>query len=183
MDIPILETRDDFVLYTDVDVIFLKHPELKEPVDILGVVPEERDGAIMFNNGVMVMNVPALRADHASFVAAIRARVLNDFKYPAHDQASYNRRYRKRFTEMPRSLNWRPYWGRNADAAIVHFHGPKADQARALERGEAGDIHPPLQALWQSDPEGYRYYCEIYEDLERGEIGQSSGRLSETTPR
>ena len=29
------------------------------------------------------------------------------------------------FDLLPDELNWKPYWGLNSNAEIVHFHGPK----------------------------------------------------------
>jgi hypothetical protein len=30
-------------------------------------------------------------------------------------------------------LNWKPYWGENAQAKIIHFHGPKPFQRDYLD--------------------------------------------------
>lgn len=168
VDIPIIENRDHHVLYTDIDVLFMNHPTLKDLPDLLGVVPEDRNGASMFNNGVMVMNIHALRADHGAFVEAIRKRMLSDFSYPAHDQTSYNRFYRGRYSEIPREYNWRPYWGKNNGASIIHFHGPKPEQAEELDAGRAGNIPQPLIDLWKLDPLAYRYYSDMYHRMLEG---------------
>lgn len=165
VDIPVIEDKEEFVLYTDIDVMFLRHPTLETSLDLLGVVSEERDGASFFNNGVMIMNVPRLKECHTAFTNAIRKRLLNDFKYPAHDQASYNRFFRGKTNEIARELNWRPYWGKNEDAEIVHFHGPKPEQVELLVRGEPQDIGENLIALWERDRVGYKYFTNLYEEI------------------
>lgn len=161
VDIPIIEDKYEHILYTDIDVLFMKHPVPDNLPDLLGVVTEERNGGEMFNNGVMVMNIPALREDHKAFVSAIRKRMLNNFTYPAHDQASYNRFYRRRHSEIDRGFNWRPYWGKNDQASIIHFHGPKPDQAEDLERGRGKKISQVLIDLWRQNPEAYKFYGSV----------------------
>ena len=31
-------------------------------------------------------------------------------------------------TMLPPRFNWKPYWGMDKDAVIVHFHGPKPER-------------------------------------------------------
>ena len=44
------------------------------------------------------------------------------------DQGAYNEFYSGKFVVHRWPLfNWKPYWGFNARAKLVHFHGPKPD--------------------------------------------------------
>ena len=48
------------------------------------------------------------------------------------DEAAYRWFYRESngplWDRLRPELNWKPYWGENAQARIVHFHGPKPFQ-------------------------------------------------------
>ncbi len=162
VDIPLIESEDDFVLYTDTDVIFLNHPKVSMLPTILGAVPEFREGKMFFNNGVMVMNVQALKSDHPIFVNNIRERLRNNFTYPAHDQASFNRRYRDKITEIPREFNWRPYWGIGSEVSIVHFHGPKPEEFLDYESDKIEKISETYLNMIKSDVPSYKYYSDLY---------------------
>ncbi|MBJ3763921.1 hypothetical protein ILP92_14305 [Maribius pontilimi] len=65
------------------------------------------------------------------------------------------------YSDLPLENNWKPYWGTDPDARIIHFHGPKAQDIRVFQRG--GDI--PSQAhlveLWQRDPDAYETYAKL----------------------
>jgi hypothetical protein len=173
VDLPLIEREEAFVLYTDIDVMFLGPPKLEARPRLLAAAPEfDRNRLDYFSSGVMVMNLPALRECHSSFVAAIRARLAGDFRYPAHDQESFNRffgpspmnRLRGRvFDPLDPVNNWKPFWGIEPDARIVHFHGPKSATIRAFERCGPIPGHEWLVALWQRDPAAYAHYATLWE--------------------
>jgi len=99
------------------------------------VAPENdpQDWAAM-NTGVMVMNVDALLADLPAFQETIRAQLAVSAQ-SSFDQHAYREHYRGRWERLPVELNWKPYWGRNEAAQIVHFHGPKPFQKYAIAAG------------------------------------------------
>ena len=85
------------------------------------------------NAGVMLINVPWMRRTYDEFVAwafsdANAARGLHFGPYGPGDQGAYNEFYSGKFVVHRWPLfNWKPYWGFNARAKLVHFHGPKPD--------------------------------------------------------
>ena len=88
VDLPLLFKRDDFLLYTDCDIIFLRDPQLEmvRP-EYFSCAPERvRGDRVHFNSGVMVMNLKALAANHAVFCEYIRQ---NYAKLVAFDQGAY----------------------------------------------------------------------------------------------
>lgn len=133
-----IETRDEFVLYTDVDVIFLKS------IDLSGLKPKyfacapetDKDNWSHFNSGVMVMNIPGLRADYPRLRAEIERRFGNPENGPFNDQPVYNKLYAGMWDRLDPKYNWKPYWDDNPDAAIFHFHGPKFDAIRLIIDGK-----------------------------------------------
>jgi len=108
------------------------------------VAPENNpaDWAEM-NTGVMVMNVAALGADLPAFRETIRAQLAASAR-SSFDQHAYRQHYRGRWDQLPAVMNWKPYWGPNAAAQIVHFHGPKPFQKYAIA---AGTVPPGIASL------------------------------------
>jgi hypothetical protein len=164
VDIPLIETREDFVLYTDVDVMFLAQPELAPKPALLAAAPEfDRSNLTYFSSGVMVLNIEGMQRVHAEFMAAIRARLHGAFKYPAHDQESFNRFFRGRNDRLPPECNWKPFWGVNEAARIVHFHGPKPAHARQIARGDGAGFMQIYRDLWAKAPEAYEHYARLFD--------------------
>lgn len=122
---------DQFVLYTDCDVMFAGDPEpaLRALRPKFFAVAPEHDRAdwVRFNSGVMLMNVPALAAELPAIWETVRAHLPETIR-PPYDQAALQRHFAGRIDRLPLELNWKPYWGENAAAAVVHFHGPKPAQ-------------------------------------------------------
>ncbi|MGH1426226.1 MAG: hypothetical protein ACRBBU_15990 [Pseudooceanicola sp.] len=173
VDLPLIEEEDDFVLYTDTDVMFEAHPNPAAMPRQLAAAPEfDQNNTRYFSSGVMVLNTNRMRELHDPFVAAIRKRLTGQFRYPAHDQESFNRffrasplnKLRKRdFDRLDPVFNWKPYWGRSADAAIIHFHGPKPPNIRMFEKGSWAPHQEHYVNLWRQQPEAYEHYCSKWE--------------------
>lgn len=147
---------DAYVLYTDVDVMFLR--DVASPLAAMhprffAVAPESdpSDYHVM-NSGVMLMHLPALREQDPAFRTFTRRR-LERLVDQAWDQGAYVRYYGRtgmphrafraiqrlvppRWDRLPPEFNWKPHWGPNPDACIVHFHGPKPPQAASLRSSD-----------------------------------------------
>jgi hypothetical protein len=163
LDLPDIETEDDFILYTDIDVVFRSLPPTLPAPALLSAGPaEERDERVRFNSGVMVLNLPALRTVWPEFMGQVRDRLLGDFRYPAHDQVSFNRFFAGRHDWIADEMNWRPYWGHNPSAHLLHYHGPKPRQIRRFMRGQGLDAKRYVD-IWQRDPEAYATYVDLFE--------------------
>ena len=146
IDIPILGFIDDYVLYTDTDVMFLTNPSMPmKPFHYLNG-PEtqiedcrrvEGDKSVLYGNaGVMLYNIENMRSTHAKFVNWIFStenmkKGFHHGIYGPADQGAYNEFYASSFTCIPRPLfNWKAYWPGNDEVQIVHFHGPKPNDYR-----------------------------------------------------
>ena len=127
LEIPFL-FDDEIVLYTDLDVMFRKGIDAMPPLPTVkywGMVHEIRRGG-MFNSGVSIMNLPNLRATADVFDTWVRRMILaGHLPKRCWDQGLINSFYKDNITTIPDEWNWRPYWGPNPDAAILHYHGPK----------------------------------------------------------
>ena len=153
---------DAFVLYTDCDVMFtsaFSRELLEQRPRFLAVAPESKinDWENM-NSGVMVMNVDALIEDFGRFHTTVLRQIANS-DWASFDQRAYRAHYRNRWDRLPPELNWKPYWGANSRAEIVHFHGPKPFQKYTLASGRAPEN---LRALANA---GFYHYAALFDQL------------------
>jgi hypothetical protein len=158
IDIPLIEQDDEFVLYTDCDVMFLKDPDLEgmRPT-YFSVAPEfTRGNYENMNTGVMFINVPNMRLIHEEFVCSVRKSRISD--HAAYDQDFLRAYFKGKYDKLPETLNWKPYWGKNDTTEIVHFHGPKPPHIKALLDNTGTSVPHSLMELYQKEP---NYYEEI----------------------
>jgi len=164
-DIASLEADDDFVLYTDIDVIFLKPlPELLETPKYIACAPEhQRSDYSYFNSGVIIMNIPALRARRENLIQVVEQRLpVTD---PWDDQSALNDLFKDEWLKLAPIWNWKPYWGANDDALIVHFHGPKPAHALRMQLGQLDPIGSDFRKIYERNPAGYTHYLEIFQTI------------------
>ena len=154
--------KDEYVAYTDCDVMFtasFSETLAAQRPRYLSVAPEFKiDDWENMNSGVMVMNVEALREDWSNFQATVLAQIAHS-DWTSFDQRAYRAHYRDRWERLPPELNWKPYWGQEARAEIIHFHGPKPFQKYTLASGRAPE---KLRALATA---GFYHYAAIYDQL------------------
>ncbi|WP_426958839.1 hypothetical protein [Muricoccus radiodurans] len=167
LDIPMLETAAESALYTDIDVLFLRDPRaFAFSPRYVAVCEEGRIGERnQFNSGVMVMNLPALRAVRPWMLRDIRHRLVNDFRPAGHDQKSLNEFLLTEADWMDPAFNWKPHWGPNADAVIVHFHGPKPVHVARIRDGQADRMKPAYKILHDRSPEGYDAFIAVHDTM------------------
>jgi hypothetical protein len=175
---------DKFLLYTDLDVMFTGDAaallERFTPRYFAAAPEENQDDPVSMNSGVMVMNSPRLGRNSRQFYRWIEVN-LDRYCNKAWDQDAYNEFYRwghrrlaRKVTRrlrlepaflwetLPATLNWKPYWGRNPEARIVHFHGPKPQEQDLYRRGGMPDH---LQRL--ATPDYYRFAEQWADELAR----------------
>jgi hypothetical protein len=147
-DIPKLGFIDEYVLYTDADVLFVGDITLRdfERLPKFLLMAEEKRGVFYGNAGVALFNTEGMRSTYDSLIAATFsqeaiARGLDFGRHGPLDQGALNQFYRngggdrnfKKDIIAPDLINHRPYWGLprgNKSTSLVHFHGPKpADYA------------------------------------------------------
>lgn len=155
-DIPVIEKEDEFVLYTDCDVLFLKDFESSIKPEYFACSTQfDKKNFRDFNTGVMLMNVNKLRESHEKFTKFIveNLNVLNTF-----DQTAYQIFYNGKNTKLPVIFNHKPYWGTDENAAILHFHGAKPTD---FTSDEALKIMPHYN-LYKKNPVAYDFYLSLF---------------------
>ena len=135
IDVSIVSELEQFnyVLFTDVDVLFTKQVTLESfgfdrlPKAISMAV--EVEPRFPCNAGVMLMNLPALRETHAALVDFTFSTVgLHFGKYGPMDQGAINSFYESAMgskCDLSEEFNTKLYKTSPANPAIFHFHGPK----------------------------------------------------------
>lgn len=123
-----IETEDEYILYTDTDVLFLKDITLDSFDSLpqtIGVCPEFLDtyDYSYFNAGIMVINTSSYKKSKQEFLGLLKKGLHP--KIECCDQGYLNDLYENKFEKLPNVFNWKPYWGINDDAIIVHLHGLK----------------------------------------------------------
>jgi hypothetical protein len=183
VEIPLIEREDDFVLFTDCDVMFLADPRIEAAPALFAAAPQATQTAydIDMNTGVMVMNVPALRATLPHFIAFIIKHLPDG--WPGFDQENYRRFYKGQWDKLDNTFNWKPYWGRNPSATIVHWHGPKPQIVRRLLHDGTLETHAVWRALFERDIDGYREFLRIWDTFAEKTPRDILGHLDYLTAR
>jgi hypothetical protein len=150
------------ILFCDCDVMFQSDPANDWPTlagACFAVGPEDVPGEPeLFNTGVMLIDIASMlpRAEpFRRFLAAILPEAVRI----SWDQHAYRIFFRRdEWRPLRDELNWKPYWGFNPAARIVHFHGPKPWMRGDIASGRIDAIHAPLAvpsfiewcALWDA---------------------------------
>lgn len=180
LDIPLIEKTEKFVLYTDCDVMFLRHPEMSSEPEFFAAAPEDRpDNWKYVNTGVMIINVESMRKEHAALVeyAAPRLNQLTLMGGGTYDQGILNSYFKRRWSRLPLEMNWKPYWGVNPNASIIHFHGPKPQFIEAIVAGEQQGVPQVYRNIFSKNPEGSLHYLRRFQDMEPPSCPYCSGAI------
>jgi hypothetical protein len=151
-----LGVKDEYALYTDVDVMFQNEVDLASYAPALFAAAPESDQAdyLNFNAGVMLMNLEALANEYSRFQQYVGENLDRLFEM-SWDQGVYRELFAGRWDPLPPEYNWKPYWGANPAAKIIHFHGPKPVSRPIPEGGD-----PVLIALANS---AFYEFCEQWD--------------------
>lgn len=171
IDIPIICKQifieDEYVLYTDTDVIFLNDvvDELKKyNPEYFAICPEEnQDDFISFNSGVMLLNVNNMYRTYNDFICFME---LNNYNFSAFDQGALQTYYANKQDKLPLYFNHKPYWNIKENVKIIHYHGPKYDNIfKYLNNiNDRIDIMIAYNHFYlMVNKNVWKYYLELYE--------------------
>jgi hypothetical protein len=137
LEIPDIEHEHEFVLYTDCDIIFLRPFDLsKLRPKVFAAAPEMLpENWNYFNSGVMLLNIPAMRATYPALEEQIKFRITAGDMIRYDDQFALNEGYRGLWDHLDPLFNYKPYWPFTSRAAILHLHGPKPGNLEAMTSG------------------------------------------------
>jgi lipopolysaccharide biosynthesis glycosyltransferase len=168
-DIPILEQEDEFVLYTDCDVIFFTSPNflISEYPRLFSAAPQFRIGDYNdMNSGVMLLNVPGMRTVYPQLISFTKNNLNVGL-----DQEIMREFFKTNYTHLRPELNWKPYWGIKNGIQILHWHGPKPVTVKNFLKQEGFRSHDSWNQLFSQSPENYKIFEGIYSDMLIGSGG------------
>ena len=129
VDICLLLKDDEYALYTDTDVIFLRDIPLSRITlpEFLSTGPESEQTGGAENMGVMLMNLKSLRRTYKKLLQSAfhTPELYSSNVYGPLDQGAFKHAYRGQIGKLHPEMNWKPYWPPSDSIAILHFHGPK----------------------------------------------------------
>lgn len=168
VDIPVIVERDDYVVYTDCDVLFLRDPAFEEHAPAwFSAAPQMRqDDYEDMNSGVMLINVPQMRSSYRHFVDFIKDNIVRTSKI-GYDQPCLREFYKGKYEMLSMEFNWKPYWGHNEHAKIVHFHGPKPVQVCGLSLDADYPCDAIVRELYLKEPISYSKYVAEWDGYRR----------------
>lgn len=146
-------------LYTDCDVMFMDDRVASLRTNRIAAAAEITSG---FNSGVMLID----RDYMAEREVALRQFIADrGYYYPrlgSYDQHFLNCFFVDLWDEIDPHFNWRPGQGRNDDASIIHFHGPKPHRIDAILNGQALPEEAGLAAMIEAGRGGYAYHLDLF---------------------
>lgn len=163
MEIPIVETEEEYVLYSDLDVIFYNDillEDLPKPAYLAAAPEFEREVEKMeyFNAGILLMNIQGMKLKYWKFIELMKNRGRN--KIGLFDQGYLNELCFEDMEILPIEYNWKPYWGINEKAKLIHFHGMKPN-SNLKEAGFVTD-NSFFRIVFENNEYGYAGYVYYF---------------------
>lgn len=112
----------NYVLYTDTDVIIHKFKIYRLPKPRTLLIGPENSFNTKTNSGVLYMNMSAMKHHLPKLLDFADSK---NWSFSAWDQGLILEYFANISQTLPDEYNWKPYWGINNHASIIHFHGPK----------------------------------------------------------
>lgn len=164
VEIPLIEQEDDYVLYTDCDVLFMQDlPTFNIYPEYFSCAPQtsKTDYLNDANSGVLVINVKKMRDTYPAFAEFI----VNNLNagWPGCDQENYRRFYAGKWDNLPLEMNWKPYWGENNNINILHWHGPKPEIILDKIIEPELTLYPAWESLYSRNKNAYQYFFERWD--------------------
>lgn len=167
---------DEYILYTDVDVVFIKDPTkylTDAKCEYFAVSRESlhnREKQNM-NSGVMLMNVHGFLNVYEDFISYslnnLQLILTKDLGYDQHLLKTY---FENRWEWLPETMNWKGHWTLNPEAIILHFHGPKPTEISDIFEKGISNYRLPSLASEAFFSNVLNIWNPIYEDLLRADI-------------
>lgn len=170
IDIPVickeLGITDEYVLYTDTDVIFMEDvvDDLqKYTPKFFSICPEKNtEDYIGFNSGVMLINVQSMFDTYPQFVHFMENA---NYQFSAYDQGALQNFYYGHTERLPIIYNFKPYWGVDESAKIIHYHGPKYYLIMEYLHNKHKIFHDLFEKV---STNGWLFYRFLYESTSEG---------------
>ena len=164
-DIP-LYCNDPFAIYTDCDVIF--NDEFDSNDDILSQIiffmgaPQFQinDYQNDLNSGVLIFNIENMKKCYFPLIDYCRNHINAECQ--DWDQYVYRTFFYNKYQYLNTNYNWKPYWGINEDASLIHWHGPKPSAIEERIETDTPFENENWEKLYQLGKDSYQHYLDLY---------------------
>jgi lipopolysaccharide biosynthesis glycosyltransferase len=159
LDIPLIFPALRECIYTDVDIVFIDDPtKYKLTTRTVALAPEfDLVNFKDINSGSMLFNCAGVK----NIFTDIRKYSIEHLQYiPDYDQGAIKAFLNGEWDRLSPLMNWKPYWGINDSAIVLHFHGPKPHDFLNYElRSPAAPVY---EFLFRRAPESYKHALDTY---------------------
>ena len=117
-----------------------------------------------FNAGILLFNVAGMKEKCSQIFSMMEKGIASD--NGLFDQGYLNKFCFNDMTFLPLEYNWKPYWGINNNARIIHFHGMKPfgnNKNSGFAMNESALIATLSDHV--KDINGYIFYLDIFFEL------------------
>jgi lipopolysaccharide biosynthesis glycosyltransferase len=160
VEIPRVFCSDEYVAYTDTDIVFLKNPDFDAfKPQYIGAVSYSNHN--YFNSGVMLLNIHNMSSTYDNFCTFIKSKNCI-FKFG--DQGAYDKFYCNKWSHMPKEYNHRVMGEYNPGAYIIHFPG-NLKPGGSLEKAIAGDFTSINDLIEPAKKFYYEKFAKHKEDI------------------
>ena len=149
------------VLYTDYDVFFLQNIKdvFNIKTKIIACAREFHMTQGVYNTGIMLINIDGFK-EHYEKLLQYSKEHFEECKKTSWDQYIINKFFEGQIDELPTEYNWKPYWGPNYNAKILHWHGIKPFH---LKNENIILNNESLKAIYNKDY--YTYWNKVYSEI------------------
>lgn len=153
---------DKYCLYTDLDILFTPNfriPKIKPKY--FAASYQELGSDEMFNSGVMVLNLHNFSKHIYDDLVTQGLQFWEEWVKRWYDQYLLNYFYKDRVEILDMVYNWRPLFGENSKAGIIHFERfkPLKNNSFALKYKSSIDLYEKFR----------NYYFSQIADLDLGD--------------
>ena len=160
---------DEYAIYLDADIMVMNNLEFDHKPRYFSAPPDwDVLDWTFVSTGVMVLNLQRLREDYDKFVKHLISHNF-DFSFAGHgpcSQGAWNTFYSQKWDNLSPGYDWKPWWGFNPNARLVHFSGPKPNEVLRLINdleSEKGDERDNINRFVIKQNVGsYQKYLQIW---------------------
>lgn len=174
---------DTHVLYMDVDTIVLNDLCIddRRPKYLAATPDWDISDWGFFGAGVMLINLEQVRCDYNRFVEHLYRHNF-DFAFVGHgpcNQGAWNTFYKDKWERLSPEYDWKPWWGVNPLAKLVHFSGPKPFEIAALLTNNEEEPETERQKInkfvVQKAPNAFRSYLGMWNAVAKDVSDEKEG--------
>ncbi|MEX0918986.1 MAG: hypothetical protein WDZ85_03435 [Candidatus Paceibacterota bacterium] len=168
--------KDRYTLFVDVDTMILNEIDLDDVETSYFAASPDWDISdwSSVGTGVMLINIERMKRDYPKLVQHLIKHNF-DFAFDGNgpcSQGAWNTFFRGKWDRLDPLYDWKPWWGFNPEAKVVHFSGPKpkeiprllVDQTNKKGKSESEEIK---RFVVNCNREAFLRYSSMWEEYRK----------------